>query len=173
MNRTEKKAIFRSSVYIHIIIGSPLRTKVPIVQTEKIDGFLIEHTLKYRKVAKKSRQYFSWSILYPGNTTLFSKNWTMCLGSQGIQGRWNRWGNGNICYPHNLADQVTLFQPGQTDNDYHVTKGGFLSESGNRFSYLPKNIPNFYLELSWIWNLKMYYYELLQNGYISDSSISK
>ena len=59
MNRTEKKAIFRSSVYIHIIIGSPLRTKVPIVQTEKIDGFLIEHTLKYRKVAKKSRQYVS------------------------------------------------------------------------------------------------------------------
>ena len=27
-------------------------------------------------------------------------------------------------------------------------KGGFLSESVNRFSYLPKNIPNFYLELS-------------------------
>ena len=54
-----------------------------------------------------------------------------------------------------------------------VTKGGFLSESANRFSYLPKNIPNFYLELSWIWNLKMYHYELWQNGYISDSSISK
>ena len=29
-----------------------------------------------------------------------------------------------------------------------VNKGGFLSESANRFSYLPKNIPNFYLELS-------------------------
>lgn len=54
-----------------------------------------------------------------------------------------------------------------------VFKGGFLSESANRFSYLPKNIPNFYLELSWIWNLKMYHYELWQNGYISDSSISK
>ena len=31
---------------------------------------------------------------------------------------------------------------------YIDLKGGFLSESANRFSYLPKNIPNFYLELS-------------------------
>ena len=31
---------------------------------------------------------------------------------------------------------------------YIESKGGFLSESANRFSYLPKNIPNFYLELS-------------------------
>ena len=50
--------------------------------------------------------HFIWSVLYPDNTTLFSKNWTMCLGPQYRAGGTVE--GGDICYPHNLVDRVIL-----------------------------------------------------------------